>query len=606
MLRLSFPLLFKPARISVTTFFLLALHSLLPLPVWSAGVDSAHHLPPEEVIRQGEKMYRDGLLRSGAEIQAVIKDDVQVNSASFSCVSCHLRSGIGSIEGQILSPPTNWAKLSKPYYQYPPIIPDPNKPAPKNMMDRPDAKPIYRPAYTVEALAKAIRFGVDPAGRSLNAVMPRYLLDDPDMDVLIAYLKTLSAEHSPGASKKEIRFATVIAGDVPGDQRKELLAILDAVINDHNLKVRKKNKKLNYGGNRFEDASFNYPFFALSRWELTGSPETWRDQLEEHYRKEPVFALLGGIASGGWKPMHDFSEKHKVPCLLPITDLPVVSDNDWYTLYFSKGAWQEGEAAARYLDRLVELPVDAPVLQIIEDSDTARGVAAGFGAAWQELSRTAPLTISLKVGESLSKETLHEKIRSSKPSVILLWTSDQTGALLAELASGASVPQRVHVASTLIAHRLNTVPEKARPFTYISYPYRLDEGKELAHINARAWLTKNAVPVPGLRISSKLFALTKVLLEPFQIVKRDFNPAGQGEGLVIMEEQFEMMLHVRRNYYRDYLFDVIGMMSDDESLAYERVSFGPGQRYISKGCYIIQLSPGAKPDLIRKSDWVIH
>ena len=73
-----------------------------------------------------------------------------------------------------------------------------------------------------------------------------------------------------------------------------------------------------------------------------------------------------------------------------------------------------------------------------------------------------------------------------------------------------------------------------------------------------------------------------------------------------MEEQFEMMMHVRRNYYRDYLLDVIDMMADTKSLAFERVSFGPGQRYISKGCYIIKLSPGAQPNLIRESDWVIH
>ena len=92
---------------------------------------------------------------------------------------------------------------------------------------------------------------------------------------------------------------------------------------------------------------------------------------------------------------------------------------------------------------------------------------------------------------------------------------------------------------------------------------------------------------------------------PFQVVKRDFNPGGLGEGNVIMEDQFEMMMHVRRNYYRDYLFDVIGMFADTASIDYERLSFGPGQRYMSKGCYIVQLSAGPKSELIKKSDWVI-
>jgi hypothetical protein len=312
------------------------------------------------------------------------------------------------------------------------------------------------------------------------------------------------------------------------------------------------------------------------------------------------------MASGSWQPMHEFSERNKIPCLLPVTDLPVVSDSDWYTLYLSKGAWQEGDTAARYLERIAAVPRNARVLQIVEASATSRAVAVGFEAAWHELTRIAPVTVALGSGELISPKALQEMVRKEKPDIILLWTSDQTGVVLSGLAAGPDVPKRVHLSATLLGNRLAQIPEKMRPFTYISYPYRLDEGKDLFHVNARAWLKKNAAPVSDLRISSKLFALTKVLLEPFQVVKRDFNPAGQGSGLVIMEEQFEMMLHVRRNYYRDYLLDVIGMMADANSLAYERVSFGPGQRYISKGCYIVTLSPGAQPNLIKESDWVIH
>jgi hypothetical protein len=588
------------------TCLLVAIMTLLiSFPAAVAASDSA--LPSSaEIQRLGELLYRDGLLPSGAEAQAFIRDDVQVQGASFSCVSCHLRSGIGSIEGQVVSPPTNWNKLAKPYYQYPPYVYDPTKPPPKNMMDRPGAKPIYRPAYTEEKLAQAIRFGTDPVGRELNPVMPRYVLDDRDMGLLIAYLKTLSAEVSPGVSPKEIRFATVIAGDVPADQRREMLAILDAVVKDHNAKARKRNKTLNLGGNRYIEASFNYPFFSLARWELQGDPGTWRAQLEEKYRKEPVFALLGGLATGSWQPMHEFSEQYKVPCLLPVTDLPVISDRDWYTLYLSKGVWHEGETAARYLDRIAELPRDARVLQVVEDTASSRALAAGFASAWEELNRQPPVTVALPREGQTAPADIQRLIGKESAEVILLWTSAQTGTILSQLATGPQTPRRVHVSATLLGNRLMELPESARPFTFISYPYRLNEGKEPFHVNARAWLKKNGAPISDLRISSRLFALTKVLLEPFQVVKRDFNPAGQGDGLVIMEEQFEMMMHVRRNYYRDYLFDVIGMMADGNSLDYERISFGPGQRYISKGCYIVRLSPGAQPNLIKESDWVIH
>jgi hypothetical protein len=63
---------------------------------------------------------------------------------------------------------------------------------------------------------------------------------------------------------------------------------------------------------------------------------------------------------------------------------------------------------------------------------------------------------------------------------------------------------------------------------------------------------------------------------------------------------------MKGSYNRDNFLDVIGMMVDLEVPLYERLSFGPGQRYASKGCYIVQLSKGDKPAFIKKSDWVIH
>jgi hypothetical protein len=60
------------------------------------------------------------------------------------------------------------------------------------------------------------------------------------------------------------------------------------------------------------------------------------------------------------------------------------------------------------------------------------------------------------------------------------------------------------------------------------------------------------------------------------------------------------------NLYRDHLLDVMSLQMDLIVQDYERFSFGPGQRYASKGCYIIQLGPGEDPPLLPRSEWVIH
>ena len=95
-------------------------------------------------------------------------------------------------------------------------------------------------------------------------------------------------------------------------------------------------------------------------------------QLAAYYAKNPVFAVLGGISNGSWQPIHDFCEEMRLPCLFPITDFPVVSETGWYTYYFNKGYYQEGEAVARYLNRLGNLPDKAPILQIVQDSSVGK------------------------------------------------------------------------------------------------------------------------------------------------------------------------------------------------------------------------------------------
>jgi hypothetical protein len=585
------------------------LTSLLVLLV-IASVRGNDAPPPDlsaaETLRLGERMYRDGILPSGEPLQGTLRGDIIVPGNAFSCQNCHLRSGIGSIEGQIVTPPTTGLKLYDYYYKYELIQGDHSR-VKKGMWDgRAPAKPVFRPAYTDETLAVALRLGVSPTGREFNSVMPHYELNDSDLKVLIRYLKSLSSEISPGVDKdfKFIRFATVIAGDVPADERTEMLKTLDGVIDQHNSNARKKNRFQN-DGTRMKGAYFNYPAFTLTRWELKGPASTWRAQLDEYYRKEPVFALLGGISTGEWQPIHEFSEQNKIPGLLPVTDLPVVSDSDWYTLYFNKGVYQEGEATARFIVQNPAASPDDAILQIVEDSPRAHALAAGFLGAWKYAGRNAPETVYLKPGERFDSSMLHRLNDKKRPVMLVLWTADGTLPALEALTVDTDDLKMAFVSSSLLKQDIMRLSEKVRGFTYISYPYRLDKDTEGYELAATRWLQKRKIPVSDKRIATRLYSLMSVLLDPFAVVKRDFNPGGLGEGQVNMEEQFESLMHVKRNYYRDYLFDVIGMFADKGSVDFERISFGPGQRYISKGCYIVQLSSGPTPVLVKRSDWVI-
>ena len=68
----------------------------------------------------------------------------------------------------------------------------------------------------------------------------------------------------------------------------------------------------------------------------------------------------------------------------------------------------------------------------------------------------------------------------------------------------------------------------------------------------------------------------------------------------------QALMEMRGRYHRDYFVDVIGMARDLELPTFPRLSFGIGQRYMSKGCYIVQLTSGPHPALVRRSDWLTH
>ena len=115
--------------------------------------------------------------------------------------------------------------------------------------------------------------------------------------------------------------------------------------------------------------------------------------------------------------------------------------------------------------------------------------------------------------------------------------------------------------------------EQVRDFTYITYHFRLQDKVD-----------------PGN---------TSIILSAD--ATKEANQAH-----AIKEIVTTALLDMKGSYNRDNFLDVIGMMVDLEVPLYERLSFGPGRRYASKGCYIVQLPQGDNPVLIQKSDGVIH
>lgn len=530
-------------------------------------------MDPAEVLRLGQRMYREGILPDGKPLQGFISSDVPVSGTAFTCVSCHLRSGLGSFEGKVVTPPTNGRILyqeRKPYIKGSEFVPYIHNYA------------VYlpvRPAYTDETLAALISTGYDPTGRTVEKIMPRYNLSDKDMAILITYLKSLSDKPSPGIGKNEIKFATVI---VEGTDSSDVNSMLTPI----QFGINRKNSLATAAGNNKRVALMSYNMsgkltsirFSLSHWKLKGPSSTWRQQLEDYYKAEPVFALLGGISHGDWETVHRFCEEKGIPDLFPIADYPVISETDWYTLYPSRGVRQEGESAARHLHGMYELFKGRPIVQIIRSNRRAEALAAGFRETWAETGHPPAIEITLAAGDRLTAEMLQQIVSKEKPAALLIWDDAAFLPALSSLAGKPDQPGLVIASATYMGKALWTVPEDLRNLLFMTYPYRLPQDD-----------VRYDKSVARISVGRSMAA---------------FDPVIVRQSYITNEILGKVLLEMRGEYYRDFLLDAIDMIKDQYYPLYERISFGPGQRYASKGCFIVQLGKGTTPKLERRSEWI--
>lgn len=531
--------------------------------------------PAAEALRMGETMYQKGFLPSGKPMPAFVQGGIEMDGSMSTCANCHLPSGLGSLEGGIVSPPTNGAKLYAPLQGQKDV---PGSTMKRSMFYSPD-----RPAYTDETLAKMLVTGIDPTGRKLNEIMPLYRLDKNEMAIMVYYLKNLSSVYSPGVTQDELHLATIITDDVsPADRGSMILPLQAFIDEDWNSRGKVLSAQWNALWRNTAKPSAGNVFrkIVLDVWELKGSPATWRKQLEAYYQQKPVFAILGGLTGGSWAPVHDFSEKNQIPCILPISDLPVISEEDRYTLYISKGIYQEGEAAAKFLSRVFTLPPDKKIVQVFRENERSRALVNGFTETWKKLGNTTLVDTIVPNGAKTGKEFWKELSTGYPGAVFLLWLDSADLAGVGALADSTNRP--LFVSDTMLSGELTFLPDSIREFTFIAYPNRLPEERDYSLSMISNWLKYKKLTPKNINIASRVYLLKSVLTEALT------NTAGE--------------------FYREYFLDNIDQSKDQiySSLTYPLLSFGPGQRYASKGCYVVTLSKGANPKIIRQSEWVIY
>jgi cytochrome c553 len=600
------------------------LHRLLPMLTWGAvlGAAAAEVHPPQEYATQwqyreevplseqaklGQRLYLEGVRADGTPLTGVRQlgqsAPASAMGAQAACVQCHRRSGLGAVEGDILISPITGRALF-------------NQGGVAAVMDTRSKKYLstaHEP-YTTETLGRALREGRHVGGRDLHTLMPRYLLSDAEVLQVEAYLNTLSPTWSPGVSAKRIRIASVITPDVDAGRRKVAVEMIRDLVNRKNLGTRPGRRHM---VSALEFVLRTERHWEHEIWELSGPKETWLAQLRERQAEKPVFAIASGVVGDG-AALHEFCESEKVPCWFPVADaLPVSAGTDFYGMYFNAGVVLEAQVLAK------QVGSPGRVVQVLSDDAVSLRAADAFDA-----QRGGAASRRLVVGQAPPAELAQALGGLGSNDALLLWLRADDLTKVSSLA----VPRApVWMGTRLADGEQSPLSEPWRAKATMAYTYELPWQRVGNTSAMRAWLGLNNKPLVYETMQSELYFAFNYLNETAgdllnnlhreylleradmmlgrreiaqsnaqMIAQRSLRNAALNERLAL-----ETQVTARTDGVPQVTMAELTAQREGTTV-YPRLTLGPGQRFASKGAYLVHLTqPGEARSLVTDSIWLV-
>jgi hypothetical protein len=517
--------------------------------------------PPDPLV--GEAIFRHGTLSSGAALKATVSG-VHLEGAAAACQSCHRRSGLGSREGRSLIPPITGRYL---YRSLSPTGDELDVLFVEGMRER-------RAPYSDATLARAIREGIDSEGHLLKAPMPRFELGDTDMAALIDYLKNLDQRHVPGVTDTTLHFATIITPDADPAKRRGMLAVLEQYFAERNARQMTPAPRIR---SKHLVSFMAHRFWELHVWELQGPAETWGVQLDRHMKTEPVFAVVSGLAGHDWTPVHEFCERAQVPCLFPNVEVPPSeAASDYYSLYFSKSVLLEAELIA---DRILEGDTGAAsgsVHQIYRKGDSGEAAAEALSTA---LERHGIVVHDHALAPAGSGEEVAAAVHAATgASALVTWLRAND---VAALGNAPPPGTELYMSGLLGGLEHAPLPPAFRERTHLSYPFDLPDQRRVRMDFAFGWFRIRKVPVVAEQVQADTYLACGLLSET--------------------------MNHLSDSFVREYLIERIEDMIEHRILTgyYPRLTLATGQRFASKGGYLVHFAAPSGTKLVADGAWTV-
>lgn len=279
----------------------LAVWLLVPVTVTHAAELSAQE-------QRGKQIYTQGESRSGAPVSAIIsRGATPIPGSILPCVGCHGEDGKGRPEGGVVPPDITWSSLTA-------------------VLGHDHAYGRSHPAFDESTLGRAITHGVDSGDNALDIAMPRFQMNDEDLQDLVAYIKRIEHDLDPGLSDDKIRIGTLLPrAGVAGSQGQAMFQVLRSYFDDINAQGGIHGRQIEFIAGGYDQDPKRVA------WEA-------RDFLEQ----QSIFAMAGAYISGVEQPITALVDELRIPLIGPYTPLPQHRDSlQRYTFYLTSGLLQQ-------------------------------------------------------------------------------------------------------------------------------------------------------------------------------------------------------------------------------------------------------------------------
>jgi hypothetical protein len=517
---------------------------------------------PEAEADAGEAIYLHGVLRSGKPLEAVNQAGLKLRGEAAACVNCHRRSGLGSREGRSVIPPIAGRYLFR------------SRAAHGEELELQYVEGVrdLRAPYTDASLARAIREGIDAAGRPLNDLMPHFQLGDADLSALVAHLKSLDKRHVPGVMDTVMHFATIITPDADPVKRRGMLAVLEQFFAERNARQMTPAPRMRSAR---VVGYMVHRRWELHVWELSGPESTWGEQLERYLKQEPVFAVVSGLGGKNWTPVHRFCERARLPCLFPNVEVPVDAERDFYSVYFSRGVLLEASLIGAEILKHDGAETTRSVHQVYRAGDSGEAGAKALAAALEQ--RGVTVHNHALAADQASSDVAGAVRASAGADDLVTWLRPSDVASLGLPPEGKT---ELFMSGLMGGLERSPLPPGFRERMHVAYPFDLPDARRVRMDFAFGWFRIRNVPVVAEQVQADTFLALGLLSETLN--------------------------HLSDTFVREYLIERVEDLVEHRIITgyYPRLTLATGQRFASKGGYIVHLA-NRGTSVVPESGWIV-